>query len=138
MVLDDGGPKAFNKTSNDVVLGLISGADGAGRNYLLAIEGIASYGMPVGAETFDTCVWIGRFWQASQTPHSHKQLIYRMNVKDHLCHSRRATDANVRQALIDRFGGSPAIKKGGALYGIHKDVWSALAVGVVAYDTIPF
>jgi hypothetical protein len=138
MVLDDGVPKSFNKTSNDAVLELISSADEAGRNYLLAIEEIKSYGKPVGQETFDTCVWVGRFYQASNIPDNHKRLIPRLVVKKHLCHAGDAKDPHVRQALIDRFGGSPAIKKGGALYGIHKDVWSALAVGIVAYDTIPF
>jgi hypothetical protein len=100
----------------------------------LAIEGIASYGMAVGKEVFDTCVWIGRYWQASSA--EHKRLVYRMEVKNHLCHSSKANDSNIRQALIDRFGGPQEIKKGGKLYGISKDVWSALAVAVTYLDKI--
>lgn len=29
----------------------------------LAIEMVAGMGMPVGQEVFDTCFWIGRFWE---------------------------------------------------------------------------
>jgi len=59
--------------------------------------------------------------------------ISRRAVKLHLCGSARAKDANIRQALIDRYGGSAAIGRKaapGPLYGVSKDVWSALAIAV--------
>jgi hypothetical protein len=103
----------------------------------VAIEGIACYGMPVGKETFDTCIWIGRFIEAHGGRHT---LVYRPEVKQHLCRSARAKDANVRQALIDRFGPGKdkAIGKKaapGPLYGIKSHCWSALAVAVTWWDT---
>ena len=75
----------------------------------LAIEMVASYGMPVGREVFETCVWIGRFVQSWRAPELVK-LIYRKDVKLHLCGDSRAKDSNIRQALIDRFG-APGTKK---------------------------
>ena len=92
--------------------------------------------MPVGREVFETVYWIGRFAQAAQ-PVEHT-LVSRGAVKMHLCGSKRAKDSNIRQALIDRFGGSAAIGRKadpGPLYGISGDVWSALAVAVTWYDT---
>ncbi len=74
----------------------------------LAIEMIASYGMSVGAEVFETCVWIGRFKEAWLNRFELKgrvTLIKRIDVKSHLCHSAKANDSNIRQAIIDRFGG---------------------------------
>ena len=85
---------------------------------ILAIERIASYGMPVGKEVFQTCVWIGRF-----DPNQQAQLVYRKDVKMHLCGSMRAKDANIRQALIDKLGKE-------ATKGVKRDEWSALAVAV--------
>lgn len=67
----------------------------------MAIEGIACYGMAVGKETFDTCIWIGRFIEVFAGDYT---LVYRPDVKLHLCKSARAKDPNVRQALIDKFG----------------------------------
>lgn len=97
----------------------------------LAIEMIASYGMPVGREVFETCVWIGRFIEAWGGPYT---FVYRRDVKMFLCGNNAAKDANIRQALIDRYGGkAKAIgkkKAQGPLYGIHDDVWAALAVGI--------
>lgn len=99
----------------------------------LVIEMIACYGMAVGAETFETCVWIGRFMEAFGAYRTSR--LPRLDVKMHLCHDSRAKDKNIRQALIDRFGGPAAIRKGGALYGISGDVWSALAVALAYWDT---
>lgn len=105
----------------------------------VAIEMIASYGMPVGAEVFETCVWIGRFMQACPDP-SRVTRIKRGEVKMHLCNTTAAKDGNVRQALIDRFGGKDAAigkkKTPGPLYGISGDKWAALAVAVTMADRL--
>lgn len=107
----------------------------------LAIEMIASYGMPVGKEVFETCVWIGRFKQAWHSPDA-VQLIYRKDVKLHLCGTTKAKDPNVRQALIDLFaptggGKTPQIgTKGqpGPLYGVSSHAWPALGVAITVAD----
>jgi len=96
----------------------------------IAIEMIACYGMAVGAEVFDTCVWIGRFTQASASAVSR---VFRKDVKIHLCNSMKAKDANIRQAIIDIYGGSTAIgtkKEPGPLRGVAGDVWAAIGVGL--------
>lgn len=103
----------------------------------LAIEGIACYGMAVGKETFDTCIWIGRFIEVFGGDYT---IIYRPDVKLHLCKSARAKDPNVRQALIDKFGPSKEKAIGvkanqGPLYGIKSHCWSALAVAVTYCET---
>lgn len=100
----------------------------------LAIEMIACYGMAVGAETFDTCVWIGRFIEAHGKIH---RKVYRSEVKIHICGSMKAKDTNIRQALIDRFGGLGTKNAPGKLYGFSKDKWSALAVALTAAETQP-
>jgi hypothetical protein len=103
----------------------------------LALEMIASYGMPVGREIFETCLWIGRFIEAWEMRQGRYQLIYRKDVKLFHCESARATDANIRAALIDRYGPGKerAIGKKsspGPLYGLKGDHWAALAVALKA------
>ena len=98
----------------------------------LILEMIASYGMPVGASVFETCVWIGRFIQARRC--ADFEYIYRKEEKMNLCHSMKAKDSNIRQALIDRFGEVGTKKNQGWFYGFKNDVWAAYAVGVTWLD----
>lgn len=100
---------------------------------VLAIEMVASYGMPVGWEVFETVRWIGRFQQAWKKPEA-VRLIYRQDVKLHLCKSVRAKDAHVWQALKDRFGEPGTKKNPGALYGVKSHARAALAVAVCVFD----
>lgn len=104
---------------------------------LIGIEMIASYGMPVGAEVFETCVWIGRFIEAYNGT-APIERIKRIEVKSHLCHSGKAKDGHIRQALIDRYGGKEKAigrkKTPGPLYGISEHEWAALAVAVTVAD----
>ena len=97
----------------------------------LAIEMIASYGMAVGREVFETVRWIGRFQQAWAEP-DEVLLVYRQQVKLTLCKSAKAKDANVRQALLDMLGPKGTKAKPGPLYGVSSHAWSAVAVAVTA------
>src|SRR3954468_5147174 len=83
----------------------------------LAIEMVASYGMPVGREVFETVRWIGRFQQAWHDPEA-VRLVYRRDVKLHLCGSMKAKDPNVWQALIDKLGPVGTKAEPGPLYGV--------------------
>ena len=107
-----------------------------GKYKKMVIEGIASYGMAVGATTFETCEWIGRFREAFGFDATTK--IYRKDVKMFLCGSMRAKDANIRQRILDLFpaeggGKTPQVgtkKDPGPLYGVKEHSWSALALGL--------
>lgn len=104
-------------------------------------EMVASYGMAVGRETFETVLWCGRFADAAATlgrkyPHSPHTVrkVYRKDIKMHLCNSMRAKDANIRQALIDKLGPVGTKNKRGPCYGISGHLWAALAVATYAWE----
>jgi len=123
-------PTAYAKEENEVVLSKLAKFNK--QTDTLILEMIASYGMSVGQTVFDTCVWIGRFWQAWE---GNVELVYRKDVKITLCHSMKAKDSNIRQAIIDRYGGSKEVAVGkksspGPLYGMSRDMWSAFAVAL--------
>jgi hypothetical protein len=108
------------------------------------IEMIASYGMPVGKEVFETCVYIGRLIEfigfCYELGEITTKYIYRKEEKMNLCHSTRAKDSNVIQALVDRFAscqknyGKGTKKKPGWFYGFSRDIWQAYAVAVTYND----
>ena len=114
-----------------------AGASPGGREFdLVACEMIASYGMAVGKEVFETCLQIGRICHAREMQASSVQLVTRMQVKSNLCHSAKAKDANVRQALIDRFGEVGTKKTPGPLFGVSVHAWAALGVAAYYLDVV--
>lgn len=110
-----------------------------GRPHVLAIEMVASYGMPVGAEVFETCVFIGRMLEAWK---GEAIRVYRKDVKMFLCgRTAGVTDAVIRQRLIDLYGPGKAVaigtvKNRGPLHGITGDEWQALALALTAVDQL--
>lgn len=131
------------KAENGEVMEIIAeSAEGAESGKIdFVIEKIAGMGMAVGQEVFDTCVWIGRFWQlATERRYRVMQYIYRREEKLCLCGSSRAKDANIRQALADRYApGKPNYGKGtkkapGFFFGFSADMWAAMAVATTYYD----
>ena len=129
----DGRVEAHTMPNEDIRALVATAAPGR-----LVIEMIASYGMGVGTEVFETCVWIGRFLETWERQGVHRlpaERLTRIQVKSAICHSANAKDKNIRQALIDHYGGPACIRKGGALYKVKADEWAALAVGVTALNT---
>ena len=69
------------------------------------IENVSSYGASVGQTTFDTVNWIGRFTRETENLGLPWDYVTRQEVKLVLLQTPRATDVQVRQKLIDLFGG---------------------------------
>jgi hypothetical protein len=102
---------------------------------VMAIEVFEARGMPIGMDSIETILFTGRLMQA--WPHEVKR-VKRSEVKRHLCGSLKAKDSNIRQVLIDRFGGKDAAigKKAtpGPLYSVKSHAWAALGVGITAHE----
>lgn len=122
---------AKGKVENEELIGIVK----KGYYDVLVIEGFQSFGMSVGATVFTTAYYIGRLLQIAEDLGSKTHIMYRTDVKMHVCGTTRAKDANIRQALIDRFGKPGTKKNQGATYGISADMWSALGIAVFWIDT---
>ena len=96
---------------------------GLGQTYpdsVLVIEQFKSYGATVGDDVLMSVLWSGRFIEAFGGEHC---LIPRATVKGHICHDARAKDSNVRQALIDYFGGRQTAIGGKKCPACHGKGW---------------
>ena len=135
-------PVQFGKVANDDLLELLD--DERTDFVACCIEMVASYGMAVGADVFETCVWIGRFAQRLFDRAHHPEFVKRHPIKIHLCHSAKANDSNIKTALVDRFApGVPNHGKGskaqpGWFYGFAADVWAAYALAVYQADAMEY
>lgn len=131
---------ASGKWENENVRNLIVfGVDSLNKhsNAICAVENFQSFGMGVGREVFETCYWIGEFRNECK----HTGMVYtpvmRLDVKQHFCHTARATDSNIRFALEDRFGKKGTKKAPGIMYPlVGSDMRSAFAIAVMVYDTL--
>lgn len=132
-------PLAFGKEVNeDVMTRLRAWAEEID---VVVIERLQSFGMPVGRTVLETCEWVGRFAQfAEGLGDIPVEYVYRQEEKLDICHSTRANDATIRQALADRFafgirnGGKGTKDEPGWFYGFRADIWQAYAVGVTWID----
>ena len=106
----------------------------------LAVEMIASYGMAVGAEVFDTCTMIGQIERTADMKSIPRSRVFRIEEKLCICHNSRANDSNIRRALIDKYAKHDLQRGTGTkanpdhFYGFRKDIWAAFAVGVTWLD----
>ena len=131
-------PLEFGKIDNEELLKKLESAAKQGWRWAV-IEMVASYGMSVGRDVFDTTFWIGRFYQvlSSWCP---VRMMCRIEEKKHICHDSRANDTAIRRALIDRFAahdlknGKGTKKAPDFFYGFKADVWAAYALGLTAIE----
>lgn len=133
----------FEKAPNGIVLDIMRRfLKECADNDRIVIERVASYGMAVGRDIFETCEWIGRFAQVARDDGRYVDYIYRKDEKLNLCNDMRAKDANIRQALINRFAmfdfknGKGTKAQPDYFYGVSRDCWAAIAVAVTFLDRL--
>lgn len=124
VILQNGNIASHYYLANGEALETLQAIDEMEDDIEIYCEMIASYGMPVGKSIFDTCLFIGQILEALPDT----KLITRNVVKNCICHSSKAKDANIRQALIDIYGEQGTKKNPGGTFGISGDKWAALAV----------
>lgn len=117
-----------NFSISDNLLKLSEGA-------VVACEHLQCFGMAVGTTTFETAYWVGDFRSTCRAAGTRFVRAFRSEVKMHHCKSMRAKDANIRQALIDRFGPPGTKKQPGVIYALKNDhLRSAFAIAVMMFD----
>ena len=108
---------------------------------LVVLELITSYGIPIGKETMQALLMIGRIQEACRINSQPCVLVTRQDVRIHLCGTAKSGDPNVRKAITDRYGcwehgktGKGTKANPGPLYPVTGHMMSALAVAVTAIE----
>jgi hypothetical protein len=161
-----GEEKQVGKDKNEDVLEKVNLFNDWYDDGMVVVEMVASYGMPVGKEVFETVFWLGRFCQEARA----FERVYRKDIIRHINRSTKGKDPTIRQALMDmnRFGGMECVSIGGVkcpkckgkawvgrnhdpcpecaesgwkhppgpLNGVTRDMWAAVAVAVFYQDTV--
>jgi hypothetical protein len=110
----------------------------------LAIEWISTYSKAVGQSVFHTARWVGRFEVAWGRGN---ELVTTVDVRQALCRTQKAGPAQIREAILDRFGGKERAigtkKSRGVLYrmrtgptGGSPHMWSALGIALTLADRL--
>jgi hypothetical protein len=97
---------------------------------LIAIEMVQSYGLTVGRTTFETVLFVGKLTEKFHNCYTEYNCLREFSIKYYGRPTIKAQvggkkDSEVRASLRLRYGEA---KKGEKLYGVKKDIWSALAV----------
>ena len=129
----------FGKVQNDWFVSSEPDFDGID---LMVIEMVASYGMAVGKDVFETVFWTGRIYEACLSADIRCERLYRRDVKMYLCGNAQAKDTNIMTAIIDRFDplrkfgkyGKGTKSNPGPFFGFAKDVWAAFGVALTAFN----
>lgn len=134
-------PLEHGKVTNTMLAEKLRGREWKHTLDTVVIERVASYGMPVGREVFETCEIIGYFRALCEVYHGiQPKYVYRRDEKITICGSPKANDATIRHALIDRFAkhdfrtGKGTKKNPDTFYGVSADVWSSIAIGTTWLD----
>jgi hypothetical protein len=109
----------------------------------LVIEAmLESRGMPMMRDHVTTVRYAAFFQEAWESHGGRVVLLDRAAIKAAVCGHARATDSNVRAALLDRLGPQGTKKAPGPTHGVKSHAWAALAAAVafldgckVAYDS---
>lgn len=107
----------------------------------VAIEMVASYGMPVGATTFETVYWIGRFAERCMNRVGEENVFRyykKTDINPTICFNSNVKDKNISAALRSMFpqdggGKNPSVgtkKQPGSLFGMSSHMYPALAVAM--------
>ena len=118
----------FGKVENSLIHQIIKELAQEGVIDTVVFEFPYPRGMPTSYDEFLMVEWVGRLRRTAELAGLKVCKVWRHREKSCVCGNGRATDSNIRTALIDIYGAPGTKKSPGNTFGITADVWQALAV----------